>query len=75
MTAAKSLWRTATDPASGRTYYYHVETRETQWRKPLELASDQEKEDMRKKEEQQRNFFAAMEANILKNLESGAMVE
>mmetsp|Transcript_23600 Transcript_23600/g.44898 ORF Transcript_23600/g.44898 Transcript_23600/m.44898 type:complete len:954 (-) Transcript_23600:56-2917(-) len=75
MTAAKSLWRTATDPASGRTYYYHVETRETQWRKPVELASDQEKEEMRKKEEQQRNFFAAMEANILKNLQTGAMVE
>lgn len=75
MTAAKSLWRTATDPASGRTYYYNVETRETQWRKPVELASEQEREDMRKKEEQQRNFFAAMEANILKNLQTGAMVE
>ena len=72
---AKSMWRTAVDPASGRTYYYHVETRETQWRKPLELASDEEKEEMRKKEELQRSFFAAMEANILKNLETGATVE
>lgn len=24
-------WRLATDPASGRTYYYHPETRETSW--------------------------------------------
>lgn len=72
---AKTMWRTAVDPSSGRTYYFHVETRETQWRKPLELATDAEKEEMRKKEEQQRSFFAAMEANILKNLESGAMVE
>lgn len=73
--AAKSLWRTAQDPSTGRTYYFHVETRETQWRKPVELASDQEKEEMRKKEEQQRSFFATMESNILKNLQSGAMVE
>ena len=70
-----ALWETAVDPASGRTYYYHTETRETQWRKPLALASAAERAEMRAKEEQQRNFFAAMEANILKNLASGALVE
>ena len=51
MAAGASKWRTAVDPSSGRTYYYHVDTRETQWRKPLDLASDEEKEEMRKKEE------------------------
>jgi hypothetical protein len=70
-----SKWKTAEDAQSGRTYYYHTETRETQWRKPLALASETEKEEMRTKEERQRNFFAAMEANILKNLATGAMVE
>lgn len=70
-----SKWKTAEDAQSGRTYYYHTETRETQWRKPLALASETEKEEMRTKEDRQRNFFAAMEANILKNLATGAMVE
>ncbi|KAL7561848.1 hypothetical protein ACA910_009685 [Epithemia clementina (nom. ined.)] len=71
MTGDNSKWKTAVDPKTGKTYYYHVETRETQWRKPLELASDAEKEAMQEKEQKQRDFFAAMEANILRNLQSG----
>jgi hypothetical protein len=63
-----SAWRTATDTNTGRTYYYHVETRETQWRKPMELASETERQEMEEKERRQRDFFAAMEANILRNL-------
>ena len=28
-------WRSAIDPSNGNTYYYHVETRQTQWHFPL----------------------------------------
>mmetsp|Transcript_7616 Transcript_7616/g.18661 ORF Transcript_7616/g.18661 Transcript_7616/m.18661 type:complete len:260 (-) Transcript_7616:392-1171(-) len=28
------IWKTAIDPKSGRTYYYHTATRETTWNKP-----------------------------------------
>ena len=71
--AIKSKWRTAVDPKSGKTYYYHTETRETQWRKPMELASAEEQEAMEQKEQKQRDFFAAMEANILRNLQTGTL--
>eukprot|EP00549_Striatella_unipunctata_P007798 CAMPEP_0118679236 /NCGR_PEP_ID=MMETSP0800-20121206/3679_1 /TAXON_ID=210618 ORGANISM="Striatella unipunctata, Strain CCMP2910" /NCGR_SAMPLE_ID=MMETSP0800 /ASSEMBLY_ACC=CAM_ASM_000638 /LENGTH=471 /DNA_ID=CAMNT_0006575215 /DNA_START=121 /DNA_END=1536 /DNA_ORIENTATION=+ len=64
-------WKSAVDPKSGRTYYYDAITRETQWRKPLELASPQEREATQKKEQKQKDFFAAMEANILKNISDG----
>jgi hypothetical protein len=65
-----ALWKTAVDAKSGRTYYYHVQTRKTQWRKPIELASEEERQVLAEKEKQQRDFFSAMEANILKNLNS-----
>jgi len=68
----KSKWKTAVDPKTGRTYYYHSDTRATQWDKPLELASKEERIEMERKERRQRDFFAAMEANILKNLSQGA---
>ena len=68
----KALWKTAVDPKSGRTYYYHVKTRETQWRKPAALATPEERKAMEEKERQQREFFAAMEANILKSISQGA---
>ena len=71
MTGADCKWKTAVDPKSGKTYFYHVETRETQWRKPIELASDAEREAMQEKERKQRDFFSAMEANILRNLQAG----
>eukprot|EP00529_Nitzschia_sp_RCC80_P002981 CAMPEP_0113489490 /NCGR_PEP_ID=MMETSP0014_2-20120614/26556_1 /TAXON_ID=2857 /ORGANISM="Nitzschia sp." /LENGTH=1133 /DNA_ID=CAMNT_0000383229 /DNA_START=141 /DNA_END=3542 /DNA_ORIENTATION=- /assembly_acc=CAM_ASM_000159 len=32
----KAIWKTATDPNTGRTYYYHRKTRETTWIKPDE---------------------------------------
>lgn len=70
--AAACKWRTATDPKTGKTYYYHVETRETQWRKPIELATPEERREVEEKELRQREFFAAMEANILKSMEAGA---
>lgn len=66
-------WKSAKDPATGRTYYYHTQTRAVQWQKPAELASEAERKAMQEKERRQREFFAAMEANILKNLEQGAV--
>jgi hypothetical protein len=39
-------WRSAVDIKSGRTYYFNVKTLETQWRKPLELASESERAEM-----------------------------
>lgn len=70
-----TLWRSAQDPDSGRTYYYHVETRETQWSKPLELASPKERKAIEDKERQQREFFAAMEANIMNSIAAGNFVK
>ena len=71
----KTHWRTTADPKSGRTYYYHSKTRETQWRMPLELASVEERVVMEEKERRQREFFAVMEANILSSMSSGAYTE
>jgi len=68
-----SHWKSAVDPRSGRTYYYHEVTRETQWRKPLELASSEERRAMEEKERRQKEFFAAMESNILNSLSKGVV--
>jgi hypothetical protein len=67
----KREWKSAVDPKSGRTYYYDVHTRETQWRKPLELASKSERHAIEEKENKQRDFFKAMENNILKSMRIG----
>ena len=32
-----SQWREATDPATGRKYYWHIKTRHTTWQRPAEL--------------------------------------
>lgn len=71
--ATTSEWRSALDAKSGRTYYYNVRTRETQWRKPMELASPEERREMEEKERKQKDFFAAMEANILKQMAAGVV--
>lgn len=71
--AKASEWRSALDPKSGRTYFYNVRTRETQWRKPMELASPEERKEMEEKERKQKDFFAAMEANILSQMAAGVV--
>lgn len=68
---AGSHWKSAVDPRTDRTYYYHEITRETQWRKPMELASNEERQAMEDKERKQKDFFATMEANILNSLSQG----
>lgn len=73
MPAAKGQWKSAVDPKSGKEYYYHTVTRETQWRKPMELASDKEQRKMIEKEAKQKDFFASMEANILNSLSQGVV--
>ena len=37
MRRPKTIWKSAVDPKTGRTYYYHRKTRETTWIKPKEL--------------------------------------
>jgi hypothetical protein len=73
MSGAKGQWKSAVDPKSGKEYYYHTVTRETQWRKPMEMASDKEKRRMMEKEAKQKDFFASMEANILNSLSQGVV--
>lgn len=67
----RRAWKEAVDPKSGRTYYYDAATRETQWRKPLELASVEERRAIQAKERKQKDFFSEMEANILRCMQSG----
>jgi WW domain/Cyclin, N-terminal domain len=68
MQAQAALWKTAVDPKSGRSYWFHVKTRETQWRKPMCCATSSERRAAARKEQQTREFFASMEANILKSM-------
>ncbi|KAL7551320.1 hypothetical protein ACHAWF_014500 [Thalassiosira exigua] len=66
-----SAWRTTLDPTTNKTYYWNVKTRESRWKKPLELASEEEREAIKRREREQRDFFAGMERNILRQLEDG----
>ena len=66
-------WMSAEDPNTGKLYYYHEITRETQWRPPLCLVSDDERFAMEEKEQKEKDFFAAMEANILSSLSRGVI--
>ena len=68
-----SHWKSALDPGTGKTYFYNDITRATQWRKPAELATDEEKLAIKKKEQKEKDFFAAMEANILSSLSRGVI--
>ena len=38
-----AMWRGVKDQSSGKTYYYHIVTRESVWEKPLCLCSAQER--------------------------------
>ena len=70
-TATSCVWRKAICPHTSKTYYWNIHTRESRWKKPLELASAEEREAIQSKERKQRDFFESMERNILKRLENG----
>jgi len=63
-----SAWRVALCPRTNQPYYWNTVTRESRWKKPLELASAEEVESIRNKERKQREFFECMEQNILRRL-------
>jgi len=69
----KPVWKSARDPKSGKTYYYEVHSRVTQWHKPVELASDSERRAIQQKETAQKEFFSSMEANIIKCMQKGVI--
>ena len=69
-TTSPSAWRTAICPKTQKTYYWNIYTRESRWKKPLELASDEERREIERKEREQKEFFEEMEQNILRRLSS-----
>eukprot|EP00903_Cladosiphon_okamuranus_P005385 g5376.t1 len=68
-----ALWRSVADPQTGKTYYYHVVTRESVWDKPLALCSARERADVTRRRDQQRSFFAEMEGNIRTKIGQGVL--
>jgi hypothetical protein len=69
--AAKAAWRTAVCPRTHKTYYWNTVTRESRWKKPLELASEEEVEQILAKERELREFFDEMERNVLRRYAMG----
>ena len=67
-------WRTATCPKSQKTYYWNIYTRESRWKKPLELQSEDERRQIEMKERAQKAFFEEMEENIRRRLSSKSAV-
>lgn len=65
--ASDLRWRAATDPVTGRIYYFHIHTRETRWDMPSELRRWQIQQQY---DERRRtlDFFCDMERNILASL-------
>jgi len=74
-TVAASAWRTAICPHTSKPYYWNIQTRESKWKKPLELATSEEREAIQSKEKKQRDFFTSMEKNIMKRLENSRRVK
>lgn len=69
-TKPSSEWRTAICPKTKKTYYWNITTRESRWKKPLELVSETERSEIEKNERIQKEFFEEMEQNILRRLSS-----
>lgn len=58
-------WHTATDPKSGREYYFNVKTQVSQWDKPDALLSEAEFNKIEEERHLRAEFFRDMEENIL----------
>ena len=69
----KGDWRAATDPKTGRVYYYNVKTRKSTWDKPDILCSDEEKVARNEEKKRQMEIFGEMEQNILAAIKKGEM--
>mmetsp|Transcript_12100 Transcript_12100/g.18126 ORF Transcript_12100/g.18126 Transcript_12100/m.18126 type:complete len:753 (+) Transcript_12100:71-2329(+) len=69
-----TAWRTALCPKTQKTYYWNMYTRESRWKKPLELASDEERREIETKERVQKEFFEEMEQNILRRMSTKSTV-
>ena len=65
-------WRTAFCSKSNKPYYWNIVTRESRGKKPIELASSSERQEIERKEKEQNDFFREMEKNILAKLEAGS---
>ena len=63
-------WHNAVDPVSGRTYYFDVESRKSQWEKPLDLVTERELVAKRRKRAEDLLCFREMEKNIYYAMES-----
>eukprot|EP00569_Conticribra_weissflogii_P002615 CAMPEP_0171332070 /NCGR_PEP_ID=MMETSP0878-20121228/3144_1 /TAXON_ID=67004 /ORGANISM="Thalassiosira weissflogii, Strain CCMP1336" /LENGTH=835 /DNA_ID=CAMNT_0011832767 /DNA_START=362 /DNA_END=2869 /DNA_ORIENTATION=- len=62
-------WRTAVCPQTQKTYYWNIYTRESRWKKPIELATPEERNAIQTREKAQKEFFKQMEANILNKIQ------
>jgi len=69
----KGIWKSATDPATGRKYYYDSVTRKTQWKKPAEIKAIEEKERLERRNTNL-EFFRDMEKNILESMSKGELI-
>jgi len=71
--AATTNWKTATDPMTGRTYYYDSVTRQTQWEKPDEIR-ELERRARKQKRKYDRQFFNDVDRNIRASLKRGEVI-
>jgi Cyclin/WW domain len=70
---SKTVWKSAIDPATGKTYYYDAVTRKTQWHKPPEVKAMERRAKVEKRR-RARIFFDEMEKNLMKSLERGELI-
>jgi len=63
-------WHSTKDPKTGRIYYYNAKTRATQWDKPIQLMTPEERDEKLRLKEETKKFFRDMELNIKRKAQS-----